>query len=99
MHKCPRNFKSSHLSAGEITYFAAKPVSKAHPGQGLVRTHPCVVPIYAVQRGMIEQVLGDGEIEVQRARLKHHAHALQRLAGLALDIVVENTDTAGLYAE
>ena len=53
----------------------------------------------AVQCRMIEQVLRDGEIEVQRARLKHHAHAAQRLAGLALDIMAENADTPGLHAE
>ena len=41
----------------------------------------------AVQRSMIQQILGDGEIEVQRARLEHHAHATQCFARLAVDVL------------
>jgi hypothetical protein len=37
----------------------------------------------AVQRGVIEQIVHDGYIEIERARLKHHAKQAQCPAGLA----------------
>ena len=65
----------------------------------LGRAQACLAPVDAVQRGMIEQVLRDREIEVERARLEHHAQAAQCLAGVAADVVAEDADMPGLHAE
>ncbi len=99
VQECPRDFQPTHLPAGEIAHLAAWAVGKTHPRQGFIRTCQRLAPVNAVQGGMIEQILRDGEIEVQRSRLKHHAHAAQRFARFAPDIVAENADTPGLHAE
>ena len=52
-----------------------------------------------MQRGVIEQVLHDREIEIERARLEHHAEQPQRLAGRASDVVTEDGDAAALDSE
>ncbi len=41
---------------------------------------------------MIAQVLGDGEVEIESARLEHHPEAAQRLSRMAVDVEAENAD-------
>jgi hypothetical protein len=48
---------------------------------------------------VIEQVLHDREIEVERAGLEHHAQQTQRLAGRRTDVVAKNADASGLNSE
>ena len=52
--------------------------------------------IGTVVRGVVEQVLRDGEIEIERARLKDHAETAQRLRRFARDIEAEHGDRAAL---
>jgi hypothetical protein len=40
-----------------------------------------------VQGGVIEQVLRHREVEIERARLEHHAEQPQRFAGRARDVM------------
>ena len=56
-------------------------------------------PADAVQGGVIEQVLRHREIEIERARLEHHAEQPQRFARRTADVVAENADAPGLDAE
>ena len=47
-----------------------------------------------VQRRMIQQVLPDRDIDIERAGLKHDAELAQGRAGFASDIMAENADLA-----
>ena len=58
-----------------------------------------LAPGDAVQGRVIEQVLRHREIEVERARLEHHARKWQCFAGACADIVAENADPSVLNAE
>ena len=48
---------------------------------------------------MILEILQDGKIEVERARLKHHSEQFQRRARLAPQLLAEDADLAGLRVE
>ena len=63
------------------------------------RARPRLATVDAVQCGVILKILRDRQIEVERTRLEHHAHAPQRLAGIAPDVVTEDADVSGLHAE
>ncbi len=52
-----------------------------------------------MQRGVIEQVLRHREVEIERARLEHHAEQPQRLARACADVMAEDADAPGLDAE
>ena len=47
---------------------------------------PRLAPADAVQGGVIEQVVAHRDVEIERARLEHHAEPAQRLARRARDI-------------
>ena len=95
----PRDFQPSHLAAGEIAHLAAGAVGKAEARQHLAAAFAGIAPGDAVQGGMIQQVLRHREVEIERARLKHHAEQPQRLARRLRDVMAENTDMAALDAE
>src|SRR5215471_11524500 len=48
---------------------------------------------------VIEQILFQREIEIERARLEHDAEQPQRLARRAADVVAENADASALDSE
>jgi hypothetical protein len=52
-----------------------------------------------VQGGVIEQVLRHRKIEIERARLKHHAEQAQCFAGRLRDVMAENADMSALDSE
>lgn len=99
MQERARNLQPPHLPAGQIAHLAAETFRKVDARKQFVRALPRNVPAYAMQGGMVEKVLRNREIEVERARLKHHAHAAQGFAGVALDVVAEDPDVPGLHAE
>ncbi len=51
-------------------------------------------PLDAVQRREVPQVLLDGEIEIQRRLLKHHAHGGESLSRVRADIPPAHPDAA-----
>ena len=51
-----------------------------------------LAPADAVQRGVIEQIVHDGDVEIERARLKHHAQQTQRPARLTRYAMTEHLD-------
>src|SRR6266481_5125093 len=94
-----RDFQPPHLAAREVAHLAAGAVGKADARQHFTGAQARLAPIDAVQGSMIQQILRDREIEVERARLEHHAQQPQRFAGLKADVVAEDTDASGLDAE
>ena len=88
-----------HLAAGEIAHLAAGAIGKPDPRQHLIAARARLAPADAVQGCVIEQVLHHREVEVERARLEHHAQQPQRLARRASDVVTENADAAALNSE
>ena len=81
MQQRARDLEPAHLSAREVAHLAAGAIGKADARQHLVTPQARIAPADAVQRGVIEQVLHHREIEIERARLEHHAHQPQRFAG------------------
>src|SRR6185312_15608656 len=94
-----RDFHSPHLAAGEVAYLAAGAVGKTDAREQLEAATARIAPSDAVQGSMVEQVLLDREIEVECARLEHHAHHSQRCARFAADVVAENADLSCLDSE
>ena len=99
MQKRPRYFQSPHLPAGEVAYLAASPFGKPNTRQHFIRSDSGLTGPDAMECGVIEQILGDREIKIQRSWLKYHAHAAERRAGLFFNIVTENADTPTLQTE
>src|SRR5712664_1816056 len=99
MQQGARDFQPPHLAAREIAHLAAGAVGKADARQHFTGAQARLAPIDAVQGGVIQQVLRDREIEVERARLEHHAQQPQRFAGLTADVVAEDADASGLDTE
>src|SRR5581483_12159514 len=58
-----------------------------------------VAPADAMQGCVVQQVLLQREVEIERARLEHYAQQPQRFSRLAADVVAEDADVAGLDAE
>jgi hypothetical protein len=83
------------LAAGEIAHLLVGPVGKADGGERLGRAPARLAGADAVQGGVIEQVLLQREIAVERLRLEHHAEALQRCPRPAPHVVTEDVDLAG----
>ena len=79
------DFQPPHLAAREVAHLAAGALSKTQARQHLVATNARFAPRDAVQGSVIKQVLHDGEIEVERTGLEHHAQQTQRLAGRNAD--------------
>src|SRR3954453_12680872 len=93
------DFQASHLAAGEVAHLAAGAVGKADARQHLAAACAGIAPGDAVQSGVIQQVLRHREVEIERARLKHHAEQPQCFAGRARDVMAENADMATLNSE
>ena len=99
MQQGARDFQPPHLAAREVAHLAAGAVGKADAREHFTGAQARLAPIDAVQGSMIQQVLRDREIEVERARLEHHAQQPQRFAGFDADVVAEDADASGLDAE
>ncbi len=82
------------LAARELADAVFQPVGKPHPsdegagaGAGLARGH-------ALQRALIQHVLLDAEVGVERAALEHDAEFGERRAALPRHVVPEDADRA-----
>ena len=83
------------LSARKVAHLLAGAVGEADELQSTLRALAGFATANAVQRAVIEQVLPQRQVEIQRPALKHDAEALQRCRGAAPDVVPENADLAG----
>src|SRR4029077_3785418 len=99
VQKGASNLKAPHLPAREVANLAVVTLGESDARQQFLRAQSRLAPGDAVKRCMIEQVLRDREIEIERPRLKHHAHAPKRCARLLLYIVTENPDASSLQRE
>jgi hypothetical protein len=65
------DFQTPHLSAGQISRLIMGPVLQLDTPENLLRPHARFRTANSVQCGVIVKVLGDGEIQVECARLKY----------------------------
>ena len=94
-----RDLDAPHLAAREIARLLAGTSRKLHARQHLGGARFRFVRAEAVQRRVIAQVLRDGQVEIERARLEDHAKASQRLAGIAVDVEAEHADLSAARRE
>src|ERR1700727_3323091 len=99
MQQGARDLEPAHLSAREIAYLAAGAVGQSDARQHLVTPRSGLAPADPVQSSVVEQVLHDREIEIERAGLKHHAHEPQGFARRLADVMAEYPDAARLDSE
>src|SRR4051812_11100485 len=90
------NLDLPHLPAREVAYLVMRALRQRDTLQQLIGAGACLPLADAVQGGVIDQILNDGEIEIEGARLKHHADRTQGLARRAHDVMTENPDVAAL---
>ena len=86
---------AARLAAGKVAHLLARPVGEADELQRPLGALARLATANAVQRAVIEQVLPQRQIEIQRPALKDDAEALQRRRGAAPDVVTEYADLAG----
>ena len=89
-----RDLDPPHLAARQFAHRVPGAVGQFDLLQRGERALPRLAAADAVQRGVIQQILHDREIEIERARLEHHAQQAQRLAGLARHAMAEHVDRA-----
>src|SRR5436190_9885272 len=90
------NFDLPHLPAREVAYFVMRALRQRDALQQLIGAGTGLPLADAVQGGVIEQILNDREIEIEGARLKHHADRTQSLARCTHNVMTENPDVAAL---
>jgi hypothetical protein len=91
----PGDLNPALLAAGEIADLLAGAVGEPRALQldpGTLAPEPGGQPVEA---GVIGEVLADGKLQVERARLEHDAEPAQRLGRLAADVIAEHGDAAG----
>src|SRR4029079_2666984 len=88
----PRDLQPPHLPTREIAHLAAGAVGEPDAAEQLSTTRCSLASADAVQRVVVEQVLRQRQVEIERARLEHDAEQPQRLAGALADVVAENAD-------
>ena len=75
-----RDFETSHLTTREVAHLVFGPLGQRNAGQKVIGTLSAFVVADAVQRRMIGQVLYDGEIQVEGARLEYDTDQAQGFA-------------------
>src|SRR6187431_2512313 len=90
------DFETSHLTPGQVAHLVFGPLGQRNAGQKVIGTLPAFMVADAVQRRMIGQVLNDGEIEVEGARLEYDADHAQGFARRGPDVIAKNADMTAL---
>ena len=92
VQQCACDLDPAHLSARQPAHRLPGAVGQVD----LLQRGKCALPRLAaadaVQRGVIEQVLHDRQVEIERARLEHHAQQAQCPARLARHTMTEHVD-------
>jgi hypothetical protein len=92
MQERARNFDLPHLPSGEVAHLVIRAFRQRDACKHIVGARAAFLFADAMQGGVVGQILNDGEIEVEGARLEHHADHAQRFARRAYDIMTENPD-------
>ncbi len=92
VQQCAGDFHPPHLAAGQLPHRVPGTIRQVDLLQRGACALPCVAATDPVQGGVIQQVVDDRQIEVERARLEHHAQAAQRFARLARDAMTQHVD-------
>ena len=92
MQQRARDLDPAHLSARQPAHRLPGAVRQIDLLQCGKRTLPCLATADAVQCSVIQQVLHDRQVEIERARLEHHAQQTQCPARLARHTMTEHVD-------
>src|SRR3954447_369742 len=87
---------TAHLPAGKHTGFIMRPFAHLRTRQRIIGKRPAFSPADPMQARVVEQVLHDGQIEIESARLEDNAEPAQRLRRFARDIETEHGNRAML---
>ena len=79
MQQGARDLDPPHLAARQLARRVPRAIRQLDLLQRGLRAPPRLAAADAVQRGVIEQVLHHREVEIERARLEHHAEQAQCL--------------------
>ncbi len=94
MQQGTREFHPAFLSARQRAHFFGGAIEKIDAGKLFLDSRRGGSAGHAMQGGMVIQVLRDGEIEIQRGLLKHHAKKAQSCQRVAFGIVAIDGDFA-----
>ncbi len=83
----PRDLHASHLTARELGHAFMRSVRQIDSGERRAGASQRLAAADAVQRGVVDEVLLDRNIDIERSRLKHDAKLAERRCGLASDIM------------
>ena len=67
-------------------------IAEVEAAQGFACALARLLGADTVQRRVVMQVLGDGEVEIERARLEDNAQEAKRVAGIPVDVKAEDAD-------
>src|SRR5215831_13970903 len=90
------NLDSPHLSSREVAHLVVGTVFERDPCQHFIGARLCLAPANSMQGRMIQQVLHNREIQIERAGLEHNAENAQCLPRGAPHIVVKDPDASTL---
>ena len=90
MQQRARDLDPPHLPARQFPHLVARAIGQVDVGQHVLRAPARLAPADAVQRRVVQQVVHHRDIEIERARLEHHAQLAQRLARLARHAMAEH---------
>ena len=96
MQQRTRDLHAPHLAIGKVAHLFIGPLEKLGAMERLMRAQPCLARPYAVQCGVVAEILQGRKVEVERAFLKDHAKQAQRGARLSFNIATKNADTSRL---
>src|SRR5258705_1888315 len=99
MQQRARDFQPPHLTAREVANLGGGAVVKTNAREHLMAAQACFAPDDAVQSRVIQQILSDRKVEIERAWLEHHAEQPERFARRDADVMAENADTSVLNSE
>src|SRR6478735_5437011 len=89
------NLDASHLAAGKSAHLLLEPVAHIDGAKQLVDTLARNSRSNAVEGGVVEEILPDAEVQIERAGLKDDAKASQRRSGVSIYILAEDAYAAG----
>lgn len=96
MQQGARNLKAPHLTSREVAHLVPSAVSKTDAGQLLAGAGERLAFTDAMQGRVVHEILRDREIEIESARLEHHAEHAQSFPRIAPNVVTEDANVPRL---
>ena len=94
VHQCPGDLEATAITAAQSAYLVALAAGEAKPVETDARPLARPPAGDAVERGKIEQILAQAEVEIERRLLEHDADPGQDGAYILGDVDAENRDPA-----